>query len=355
MPKKQIKTTSASSRRELPLLQKRKIASKLSLSQDQKRASHHDIFFKSIYAKLDFALELFKLIFNKKEMSACDWKHLKVEKDALKEKRADLVLSVPLKSQPKTKVKIFFLLEHKSYYDPKTLSQMLYYQTILHEENLQSDSIVLIIPVLFYHGKTPWKWAKSFQEEVYKGFLSKIPAGFRKNMINYKIRLLDTNKLKGVFENKSFKSRGAFYLMQKIWGLKLTHAQLKDVMSRFGEFSGDKNDKLMVSVTDYLQSFFKMSKKFKKLWQQVEKELVEEGIFKRRGYMDIVKHIKERGHVEGLRKGVKQGEKKGEKKGRKKERQELILSMLKEKLDIAVVSRVTGLSAKEIKKFKNGA
>ena len=88
----------------------------------KKPVNHHDMFFKSFYSDPIFALELFQLIFNKEELKACDWKNLRVEKDSLEDKRADLVFSVPLKAQPKTTIKIFILLEHKSYYDPELFS-----------------------------------------------------------------------------------------------------------------------------------------------------------------------------------------------------------------------------------------
>ena len=55
--------------------------------------------------------------------------------------------------------------------------------------------------------------------------------------------------------------------------------------------------------------------------------------------MDIREHIKEKGRWEGRQEG----------------RQEVVLNMLKEKADISFISKVTGLSAKEIKKLKNGS
>ena len=54
---------------------------------------------------------------------------------------------------------------------------------------------------------------------------------------------------------------------------------------------------------------------------------------------DVREIIKEKGRWEGERKG----------------RQEVVLNMLKEKADISFISKVTGLSEKEIKKLKNGA
>ena len=90
-----------------------------------------------------------------------------------------------------------------------------------------------------------------------------------------------------------------------------------------------------------------MSETFKKIWQEEEKELMEKGVFNRAGEFDIVKHITKKEYITGFKQGFQES--------RKKERKKLILNMLKKKLDIKLVSRVTGLSAKEIKKLKNGA
>ncbi len=338
----------------------------LKKSQVKKPVNHHDMFFKSFYSDPAFALELFQFIFNKKAFNACDWKNLKEEKDSLEEKRADLVFSVPLKARPKIKVKIFILLEHKSYYDPELFSQLLYYQTLLHEHSLKTKGAASpIIPVVFYHGKTPWKWARTFQGSIYKAFLSKIPVELREYMIDYKVKLLDAQdpKLKGVFKNKSFKSRGALYLLRRIWDIKLTRAELKEVLVLFSGLPAGKQNKLIVSVSDYLQSVLKAGKEFKNLWQAVERELVEKGIFKKGGYMDTLQYMREREQMKGLRKGRQEGRKEGLQKGlqkglqegHKEGRQEMVRNMLREKLDVSLVSKVAGIPVKEVRKIKNGS
>ena len=62
--------------------------------------------------------------------------------------------------------------------------------------------------------------------------------------------------------------------------------------------------------------------------------------------MDVREIIKEQGRWEGERKGLR--------KGRQEGQQQVILNMLKKKMDISFISEVTGLSEKEIKKLKNG-
>ena len=59
-----------------------------------------------------------------------------------------------------------------------------------------------------------------------------------------------------------------------------------------------------------------------------------------------LEYIKEREQNKGLQKGLRQG---------RQEKQRIVLNMLKEKATIRFVSKVTGLSIKEIKQLKNGS
>ena len=83
------------------------------------------------------------------------------------------------------------------------------------------------------------------------------------------------------------------------------------------------------------------------LWEELEREALERGFLNKGGVMNIREYIKQ--------KGVQEGWQKGQQEGGQKKQQELILKMLKEKLDLSVISRVTGLPKQEIKKLKNGS
>ena len=309
----------------------------------KKSASPHDRFFKEVYSKPEFAIEIFKLIFwipnqvRNDGFNACNWKKLKTEKDTFKDKRADLVFSVPLKKTPKANLKIFILLEHKSSYDRRLFTQLLNYQTYIHEQTLkESGHPQPVIPVLFYHGKTSWKWKLSFQEAFFGDFFTEIPAAFRKNMLNYKLKLLDVQaqKVKKVFKDKRFKSRGILNIFGKIWSLKMNEADLMKALSLFDRFS-DKDDDLVLSLTDYFKAFG-MSRS---VWNKVERQAIHEGILQKGGHMNVREAIKEEGRQEG----------------RQERDKEVILNMLKKKADIAFISEVTGLSEKAIIKLKNNS
>ena len=316
----------------------------------QKTPNPHDRFFKRFYSQPQFAIELFQLIFSQKELSAYDWKNLKTENNMLENKIADLIYSVPLKKDPKVTLKIFILLEHKSRYDPHLFTQLLHYQILLHEKIIREIGKPMpIIPVLFYHGKKPWTWRVSFQDAYFGS--SKIPIESRVNMLNYQLKLLDTHdpKVQKVFQNKHFKSRGALNLLSKIWTLKPKVSELKKVLTSFSDFSG-RDDDLILNAVDYLKSVLGMSQD---LWEQVERESIEEGILNKGGYMDIREDMKQEAKMEGIQEGIRRGKKEGRQEGRQEGRREVILNMLKKRFDISIISEVTGLSEEEIDKIKN--
>ncbi len=97
----------------------------------------------------------------------------------------------------------------------------------------------------------------------------------------------------------------------------------------------------------------------KELWQRIEQQAVKWGIFPRGGFMNIREIIKEKGRFEGIHIGRQEGRQEGWQKGHEKGRQEnmrqVIANMFRKNVDIPFIAEVTGLSEKEIKKFKNGS
>ena len=184
--------------------------------------NHHDKVFKRFFSNPAFAKELTLLMFSKKALSCFDLSGLRIEKDTWANKLADLVYSLPLKDHPDKRFTIFILLEHKSKYDPRIWSQLLLYQTSLHDHISKMGWPMPIILGVFYHGKEPWVWPESFQEGLWgKNILKKLGI-LTHFMVDYKIKLLSTHdfRLKKALKDKSLKSRAILNLMSKIWELK---------------------------------------------------------------------------------------------------------------------------------------
>ena len=312
----------------MPIKTKKKLGEFLTL----KPGNHHDKFFKRFYSHPPFAVELVRLILSKEELKKCDLSKLKVEKSLFKDKKMDLVLSFPLKALSEGQIRIVILFEHKSKYDKNLFKQILGYQTWLYE---QSKQTIAVVPVLFYHGQPSWSWKLSFQEAVLGDFFSKIPRSLRKNMLNYGLRLLDTGdrKIQRLFSDRRFKTGRILQLLDRVWLLKNNERELREAL--FGFFKVFRKDKWILAVAKYLRS----AGVSPKLWNKLEKEAMERALLKKGGYMDIKEEIRQEGRWEGRQEG----------------RQEVIRNMLREKLDLAIISKVTGLPVREIKKFKNGA
>ncbi len=313
--------------------------------------NHFDLLFKYAFSSPRFAEELFRLIFSKKEQACFDWSTLKAEKDTFQDLRTDAVFSVALKDHKKLRFRICLLLEHKSQYSYKTFDQMLKYQTLITSKSLEELGLAWpTLVVLVYNGQKPWKWEKSFQKGLWGADFAKIPLSLQKDMLNFGLRVLDTHTpaVAKAVENRHFKSRGFLNALRKAWSLKADEKELKQLISLFDTWTGDRGDSFVLSLGDYLWSV--VPNMSKALWESLEHSAVKEGIFSKGGYMNIKEHIKEEGRQEGIRQGIRQGMEKGMEKGR----QELILNMLKKSADLSFISEVTGLSVKKLKKLKNG-
>ncbi len=317
----------------------------------------HDNFFKLFYSDVKLAKELLKLILSKKEIKAYDLNKIKIEKDTFEAKRADLIFSLPFKHYPKSRIKIFILLEHKSHYDKNLFGQLLDYQVLGRKQSIQETGYPQpIMAVLFYHGEEPLKWKKSLQEEDFGPLFSKIPAESRKDMLNYGLRVINTKdpKIRKAYKSKKFKGYGIINLLSEIWSLKKTPtvSKINDVYSEFEEIlkglKGKDRRIVELRILEYLRDNTELDAK---TWEKAEKLLIETRVLTQGGFMqDVLEIAKEKGRWEGQREGLK----KGRQEGRQEERQQVVLNMLKRKLDISVISEVTGLSEKEIKKLKNG-
>ena len=164
-------------------------------------------------------------------------------------------------------------------------------------------------------------------------------------MVNYKIKLLSTHQphVREVFKDKRFKSRGALYLLSEIWRLRASGISLKDIEELLREF-GNVREELILSVIDYVRVAAGVSRQMLK---RIEQEAAKKGLLTKGGIMDVREDLREELREE-LIEEIRQ-------KAMQKKEQAVILNMLKEKADIAFISKVTGLPEQEIKKFKNGS
>ena len=104
-----------------------------------------------------------------------------------------------------------------------------------------------------------------------------------------------------------------------------------------------------------------MSKSGKRIsWKMIQE--AEEQVIKRKKDRIVPLMIEEREKLKkaslkkgikvGLQKGLQEGLLKGHQEGMQEVRKEVVLKMLKEEMDLQLISKITGLSKREINKLK---
>ena len=132
------------------------------------------------------------------------------------------------------------------------------------------NQVILSLSSLFCSimGRQPGNGNSLFKRLFLVSFFPKFLFLFAKNMLNYKLRLLDVHdpKIREVLKDKSFKSRGILNIFGKIWSLKMNETELMKVLSLFDRFS-DKDDDLILSLMDYFKTFGMN----RALWRKLER------------------------------------------------------------------------------------
>ena len=381
----------------------------MSKSSINKFTPIYDQLFKDVYAFTENALELLKAILSKAELSILDLVKIRLEKESFtKGLMADLLYTIPLKAYPHIRIPLLILFEHKSTYSSKVLIQVLGYMYEIIKKYIKVEGKTTIPPllaVLFSHGDRqikgplslqnllPKEWLDlQSQEEDLKGPFSSLS----KDMLNYKMRVYDVHDPKIYKSWYNLNSRIALHLFKD---KNLLTSQDEKVLENelvylFEGLRDVANQDIILSAVQYHLSRknpkidLKFFNRCLKLASDQDSKLVKvEG-----GKMGEYIPMMERGLLEGLAKGQEKGIQIGQKKGiqigqekgiqigrekgiqigqkkgiqigqekgiqigrekgiqigRQEEKQDIILNMLKNKIDISTIMKITKVTEDKI-------
>ena len=157
------------------------------------RGNAHDYFFRSLVSSPDKVRAIFRLAFSAVQLEHFDLDTVAIEPgnwvdaDELHEQRADLVVSVHLKSGEN--LLVFVLAEHKSRPDRGLMVQLLKYQSSLYVQRKANA----VLPVVVYHGKQPdWPGERTFLAS------RRLPEGFAEDfsglLLSFGVSLVDLRR-----------------------------------------------------------------------------------------------------------------------------------------------------------------
>jgi predicted transposase/invertase (TIGR01784 family) len=153
----------------------------------------HDAFFKQVLAQPEIAADLLRNNLPAALVELTDWSQLELQKDTfidpdLQAQYSDLLYRAPLRTGQG--LFLYLLFEHKSQPEPYTRLQLLGYMLrIWEQEQRESRKISPIVPLVVYHGRRKWRYARNFAA------LFKAPQAVRKYLPAFEHELLDLSAM----------------------------------------------------------------------------------------------------------------------------------------------------------------
>ena len=300
----------------------------------------HSILFKEIYSNPRYAIDLFCLILTPSEFRRYNWKTLKTEESVYvdlggREKKADLFFSVEYKKSREA-VHVAFLLEHKSYQDAELLEQLLRYQTSIYITKKRP-----IVPILVYHGRErDWKGSLNFQDSL-TGMTPKIRRDFGENILDFKCRLLNLNKLEAL-NKKRLTTTPILYTMPRVW--RMNDQEMRKLLQT-SSIARNKAEqaKLLGKALRYLGRYRGEKLDFGRL-EKIERQVVpneEDRVMQAlRPSLQIDRdEWFEEGMEKGREEGLEKGREEGREEGAQKKALEIAREMLADGADLQFVSK----------------
>ena len=330
--------------------------SKKTSEKRKQQSQSHNALFNETFLNERYCLDIFRLVLTTQEFKLFNWKTLKPEITVFtdeegNERRIDLLFSVQVKGSKK-RVRLFFLLEHKSHQDSQVLQQILRYQTLVYNRWNYP-----VIPILVYHGRQKhWRGPLNFQDSL-DGLTPVLRQKFGKNILNFRCKLLnihDINLYRGVGRN--LLSRPILLIMSSIW--KLRHETIVELF-QMGTNLGEKDQKFLIQkAVDYIHrndSDFTLN-----VLSKIEKESIEEDQRVMSALQCSLDEAEEKGMRKGLKKGIEKGLEKGIEKGIEKGlekgiergREETALRMIQNGFEVEAICLCTRLTSKDVEKLR---
>ena len=332
----------------------------------------HDHFFRETYGEPAYALDLFRLVLSEKELSLFDLESLTPEiatyiDDQGHEKRADLIYSIQFKGFPGHAAKVIFIFEHKSAQDPRTAPQLLGYQTAIYQRQRHLKERYPIISILVYQGKNPWRAPMGFQDYLFEGYPDKLISALQETLggsiINFTFKFLNIYEINIDALKNNLKSAVILCSMQEIWNSEEDKDVIGKVFLHAKRLSPEERKVLLGRAASYFHQY-NPAVFTREAVQEIEERFVNEEDRVMPALLDEVREEgraegreegraegKEEGKEEGREEGRAEGKEEGREEGREEGITEVALRMLEEGTDVHLVSRLTRLDIKKVRKL----
>ena len=258
----------------------------------------HDKFFKQVFSETDNIKDFLTMALPKELKEEIDWNFLTLDttsyvSEELEDYFSDVVAHTRLKEKHHN-VDIYFLFEHKSYYDKGVLLQLLQYMLLMWQrDSKEKKPLRVIIPLVFYHGQKKWDIPREFKD------LFPVKESLKHYLLNFRYLLVDTL-------NRDFQEvKPNAYLWSALLLMKTVFSQdfklIAQVLDRCIETGLIHNDRVFIILFSYILETKDVEEVKHYLEERKRNELM----------ATFVEKIRQEGEIKGKMEGKMEGEIKG--------------------------------------------
>jgi len=294
----------------------------------------HDKFFKSFIFEKENAIDFLKTFLPKNISRIIDFDSLSIENtsfvsDALSETFSDAIFKCKLKSTNED-IFISILIEHKSYPDKYVAIQLLNYLANAYWAQLkESNTLQLIIPFIYYHGKENWQY-KSIPQIIKNipDYLKVFIPDFNTVFVN--LNTMSETELKNI---SNLLLLSALYMQKFSFSQDVLITKITDILTiadKHNQKAGNFLKNIFVYFNEIVEiDLYELKSIIASLPKNTKQEIMTT-------YQLIKKEGKKEGKIEGKIEGIKIKER------------DVILKGSSKGATIEFLADITGLSTKEV-------
>jgi predicted transposase/invertase (TIGR01784 family) len=242
---------------------------------------------------------------------------------------------------------VCFILEHKTKGKNKIFLQFLKYMVQEWQKDIdKSKPLRIIIPVVFYHGKEPWKVPHTFIDHF------DVDDELKEYLLNYRYILFDTRQW-DFRDEKNEELKNNVFLLTAMALMKSAYRDDSETIGQIFNFWHEKGFTEDIENVIFFLTYISGTKELEpdQLKKMLEKSKIEGGEIMATLAQRWLEQGKKIGLEEGIEKGIEKGIEQGIEKGIEKGKLETARELIKRGVDINIITEATGIPREEIEKL----
>jgi predicted transposase/invertase (TIGR01784 family) len=302
----------------------------------------HNNFFTTVFSNrenmVDLLTQLLPEVADKIDIDSLELDNTSYVNEKLKNLYSDIVYNCNGKDGKATKISLLF--EHKSYFVAYPRLQLADYMFSIYRHNVNNkEPLTLVIPIIFYHGETPWKY------RTFTSYFDRLDESLNQYIPDFKYHVIDLTQ----YSDEYILSLRLSFLINSLIAFKhksdseYVKQQPKRIFYRLDFYANEDSTQMYIrALVIYIMASTKLKVED---MEQIVNTLPKED-------NQRVKTTLENFIDKGIEIGEERGIEIGEKRGKELSKINMILKFIDKGFDVAFIVDTFEVSIKTVKLIK---